>query len=150
MKRARSKVTEQQQAYVDGVLEGKSKQKAAELAGYAHAQCPDNSLTVQNEIQKARDQLTDLTQIRRVNVVDGILDGIAMAKMMSDPANVIKGWTEIGKILGHYAPEVKNVNLNLSTQRMRSKLEALSDEELLALIDGRPPSDDITDVEPKG
>ena len=142
--RTRSKVTEQQQKYVDGVMVGKSKNKAAKDAGYPHAQAPELSLAVQNEIARARDQITDLTAITRLTVIDGIMDGIALARMQGDAGNVIKGWTDVAKILGHYAPEVKTINLNMNQQRLRSKFEALSDEDLLAIQRG-----DIIDVESK-
>lgn len=142
--RTRSKVTEKQQVYVDEIMVGKSKSQAAKTAGYPHAQAPEMSLTVKNEIAVARAKLTDLTQIKRVDVIDGIMDGIAMARMMSDPANVIKGWMEVGKILGHYAPEVKTVNLNVNQQRLKAKFESLTDEELLAIAESQ-----VVDVEAK-
>ena len=146
MARRPSKITEQQQTYVDEVMLGSSKNKAAKTAGYAHAQNPEASRTVQSELAVAREKLTDITQIRRVDVVDGMLNGIAMAQMMSDPGNVIKGWSEVGKLLGHYAPEVKSISLSLSmsTQRLRSKFESLSDEELIAIQNG-----EVVDVDSK-
>lgn len=140
------KPTAQQQKYVDGVMTGKSRHASAIAAGYPHAQAPELSLTVKEEIQRAREKLTDLTQIKRLDVIDGIMDGVAMARMQGDAANVIKGWTEVAKILGHYAPEVKTVNLNIGQQRLKSKFEALSDEDLLALINN---GGDVVDVESK-
>lgn len=136
MARRPSKITEQQQKYVDGVMEGKSKNASAKAAGYPSPHRPDTSETVKREIALAREKLTDLTQIKRLDVIDGIMDGISLARMQGDAGNVIKGWTEVGKILGHYAPEVKTLNLNLNQQRLRSKFEALSDEELLAIQNG--------------
>lgn len=144
MARRPSKLTEQQQTFVDGVMEGKSNNSAAILAGYPHAQAPLKSENVKNEIARARAQLTDLTTIKRVDVIDGILDGVAIARMQADAGNVIKGWTEIAKILGHYAPEVKNINLNVGQQRLRSKMESLDDADLLAIANG---TQDVIDAE---
>lgn len=127
------KPTAQQQKFVDGVMTGKSRHASAIAAGYPNSSAPDLSLTIKEEIQRARDKLTDLTQIKRLDVIDGIMDGVALARMQGDAGNVIKGWTEVAKILGHYAPEVKQVNLNINQQRLKSKFEALSDEELLAI-----------------
>lgn len=127
------KPTAQQQKFVDGVMTGKTRHASAIAAGYPNSSAPDLSLTIKEEIQRARDKLTDLTQIKRLDVIDGIMDGVALARMQGDAGNVIKGWTEVAKILGHYAPEVKQVNLNINQQRLRSKFEALSDEELLAI-----------------
>lgn len=136
--------TERQKAYVNGVMEGKTRHRSAVEAGYANAIAPEFSATVKQEIAKAREQLTDITTIKRVDVIDGIMDGIACARMQGDSGNIIKGWTEVAKILGYYAPEVKTINLNLSQQRMRTQFETLSDEELLAIAEGK-----VVDVEAK-
>lgn len=137
------KPSPQQQKFIDGVMTGKSRHMSAVAAGYPNSTAPDKSLVVKEEIQRARDKLTDLTQIKRLDVIDGIMDGISLARMQGDAGNVIKGWTEVAKILGHYAPEVKTVNLNIQQQRLKSKFEALTDEELLAIQAG------VIDVESK-
>jgi len=95
-----------------------------------------SSATVKQQLSVARSWLTDTTQITRLNTIEGIIDGIEMARMIGDPGNVIKGWSEVAKILGYYAPEVKQINLNISQQAMRSKFESMSDEELLRLSQG--------------
>lgn len=137
MARARSKVTERQAKYVDGILEGKPKTRAAIDAGYRDSEVVDKSETVKREIALAREKLTDLTTLKRVDVVDGIMDGIAMARMQGDAGNVIKGWTDVAKIMGFYAPEVKTLNINMNQQRLLNKFEALSDEELTAIMNGQ-------------
>ena len=91
---------------------------------------------MQEEIARAREEITDATTLKRLDVVEGILDGIGVARMMSDGGNVIRGWVEISKILGFAAPEVKTINLNINQQRLRTKFEALSDEDLMAIIEG--------------
>lgn len=147
MARGPSKLTEKQSAFVDGVLTGKSRNASAIAAGYRDSTIPDSSETVRAEIALAREKLTDLTQIKRVDVIDGIMDGIACARMQGDAANMIKGWTEVAKILGHYAPEVKTLNINMNSQRLRSKYEAMSTEELINLMNA--PTQEVIDVEPK-
>jgi len=134
MARRPSALSPQQSTFVDGVMSGKSRHSSAIAAGYPNSSAPDKSALIKFEIEQAREKLTDLTTIKRADVIDGIMDGIACARMQGDSANMIKGWTEVAKILGHYAPEVKTLNLNLNQRRQRSKFEALSDEELLALI----------------
>jgi len=137
-------LTTRQQKYVDGVLTGKGRNQSALAAGYSGPTPPDTSSRVRFEIAQAREKLSDLTTIKRVDVIDGIMDGIAMARMQGDSANVIKGWSEVAKILGHYAPEVKRIELSANQQRVRSKFEALSDDELLAIQDAS-----IIDVDAK-
>ena len=65
------------------------------------------------------------------------MDAIQIARMNADPTAMIKGWSEVGKILGHYAPEVKKVELSVGQQRLQSKYEAMTDEELLEIAEGR-------------
>ena len=134
----------QQAKYVDGVMKGKSRNASAIAAGYPHAQAPEKSALVKAEIQLAREKLTDLTQISRLDVVEGIMDSIAMARMQSDPNGVRLGWMEVGKILGHYAPEVKVVKLTDNMERLNNKLASLSTEELMKIVDA-----EVTDVTPK-
>lgn len=44
---------------------------------------------------------------------------------------MVKGWTEVGKMLGHYAPEVKKVEVDVTTGNFTAKLRALTDDELI-------------------
>lgn len=122
-----------QEVFVEGILNGLSQQAAAEAAGRINGSQMASVPKIQEEIAKARAQISDATLLRRVDTVNGILDAIQMAKMISDPTAVIRGWVEIGKILGHYAPEVHEVHISMSQARIRDKLEALSDEDLLRL-----------------
>ena len=144
MARKPSKLTEKQETYVDEVMKGSTKAAAAKKAGYAQPQLPELSEKVKEEIAAARAELTDLTKIDRLMVINGIMDGISCARMQADAGNIIKGWTEVAKILGHYAPEVKTIDLTQDSKRLLAKFEALSDAELLAIQNGG-----VVDVEAK-
>ena len=137
MPRPRSAVTEKQAKFVEAKLHGLSDNAAAQAAGLANGTNTSRSPTIKEQLTAARRWLTDTTQIKRLDVIEGVIDGIEIARMQGDAGNVIKGWTEVGKILGHYAPEVKKVELSLSQGRLRAKFEALSDEDLLAIAEGR-------------
>ena len=132
VKRRRSAVTEKQEAVIDAVLSGTPVSDATSNPTQAL-----RSKTVQEEIAKARQYITDLTTLKRLDVIEGIMRSIDMGAMLADPAAVRQGWVEIGKILGHYAPEVKNINLNINQTRLRTKFEGMSDEDLLAIAEGR-------------
>ena len=64
------------------------------------------------------------------------MEAINLARMNADPATMVKGWTEVGKMLGHYAPEVKKVEVDVTTGNFTAKLRALTDDELLKIIEG--------------
>ena len=49
---------------------------------------------------------------------------------------MIRGWFEIGKMLRLYAPEVVKVQASRDVELLEQKYNAMSDEELLAVIAG--------------
>lgn len=122
--------------FVNAVMEGKSRHQAAVAAGYPNSTGFDRSTAVKEEIARARAEVSDLTTLKRLDVIEGIMDGVQIARLQADAGNVIKGWTEIAKILGHYAPEVKQVNLTIGQERLLHKFQALSTEDLLAIAEG--------------
>jgi phage terminase small subunit len=71
----------------------------------------------------------------RKKVLEGFLEAIEQAKLMSEPMVQIAGWREIGKMCGYYAPEVKEININVGAKRVIGQLEVMSDQELLQLIE---------------
>lgn len=131
-------LTEMQDKFVNALLDGKDRADAAAAAGYGarHANQPEKSLAVQEALRQARDELSSAAQISRADVIDGIMEAINLARLGADPASMIKGWTEVGKILGHYAPEVKRLEITDNQKRLASKYEAMTDEDLLKIIDG--------------
>lgn len=147
MPRPRSAVTEKQAKFVEAKLHGLSDNAAAQAAGLANGTNTSRSPTIKEQLAAARRWLTDTTQIKRLDVIEGVIDGIEIARMQGDAGNVIKGWTEVGKILGHYAPEVRKIELSLGQSQLRAKFEALSDADLLAIAEGRVLSGECTQEE---
>ena len=137
-------LTERQDAFVDGILKGKDRNVAARDAGYvdkndgrALPSVAEKQVNIQRALAEARAELSSAAQISRADVIDGIMEGINMARLAADPATMIKGWTEVGKILGHYAPEVKKIEVTDNQKRLQSKFTAMTDEELLKVIEGQ-------------
>ena len=147
MPRPRSAVTEKQAKFVEAKLHGLSDNAAAQAAGLANGTHASRSPTVKEQLTAARRWLTDTTQIKRLDVIEGVIDGIEIARMQGDAGNVIKGWTEVGKILGHYAPEVRKIELSLGQSQLRAKFEALSDADLLAIAERRVINGECTQEE---
>ena len=142
-------LTEKQEALVEGILDGKSKGEAALAAGYAHATAGptvSRSETVQQALAERREELSSATQITRAGVLNGILDAIEMARLQGEPLAMLAGYRDISKMMGYNAPEVKKVEVTTSQGRLRSKMQALSDEDLLRLAEGGE-IDDVLDGE---
>ena len=134
-------LTAQQAAFVDAKMLGKDNIDAARAAGYKSPITSGNQVektdSVQRALAAARDELSSAAQITRADVIDGFMAAINMAKLAADPASMIKGWSETAKVLGLYAPEVKKLEISGSQKRLQSKYEAMSDMELLDIIEGR-------------
>lgn len=133
MPRKPSAITDQQQKYVDAKMAGMSDADAKRAADLPIERDMNKVQAIRDQLAAARRWLTNTTQITRLDCIEGVIDGIEIARMQGDAGNVIKGWTEVAKILGHYAPEVKRIEMTMEQSRMRSKLEGLSDEELLRI-----------------
>ena len=76
----------------------------------------------------------EAAQMTRKKVMDGLQEAIDMAKLMSEPASMISGWREIGKMCGYYAPVEHKVKVDVTGNIVLNKLNSLSDAELLKII----------------
>lgn len=146
MPRKKSAITEKQQAYVDGVMEGRTKMQAAADAGYSNGNSAliERSETVREALAAARSELSDVTTLRRVDVIEGLMESIDMARTMAEPNAMISGWREIAKIMGHYAPEVRRLELSSEDANVLRKMEQLSDAELYEIMRKRHLEIDVT------
>ncbi len=147
--RKKSVLTEKQHAFKEAVLDGMTPAQAAEAAGYSHPSAASQVLMapdVKKALAEARNELSSAAQITRGDMLAVLMDAIDMARLMADPQSMIKGATEVSKMLGFYAPEVKKVELSLGQARVRSKLISMTDEELLMLSSGQDPL--TIDMEP--
>lgn len=140
MARKRSALTQAQSQYVEGVLDGKPRAQAAEEAGYAHPYAAtgmiERSEAVRQALQSARSELSSAAQMKRADVLLIFLDAVELARIAGDPTAMVAGAREIGKMLGLYAPEKKEVELTMGQARLRTQYEGMSDEELLTVIEG--------------
>lgn len=72
--------------------------------------------------------------IQRKDVLNGLLEAAAMAKLQCDPSGMVAAWKQVGHLLGYYSPDRIKVDMRVQGQTMVNHLERLSDAELLALI----------------
>lgn len=132
-------LTAQQRLYIDSIIAGKSPPVSARIAGYAHPEVQGYAILKSPKIKDAIQYLykkhEKVADVSRKKVMDGMLEAIEFAKMQADPGNMISGWREIAKMCGYYAPEVKKIDVNITTKRVIDKLETLSDEDLLEMVE---------------
>lgn len=132
-------IDEKRKIVADALLEGASKPDALRAAGYH----PSNADTVmrqediQQYIAQARGELEDVTTLRRLDVINVFLEAIDMARTLADPAQMINGAKEVGKMMGFYEPERIDIHVSGSAQAMASKFKQLTDEELYEIAANR-------------
>lgn len=137
MPRAKSKLNERQDAYVEAVLDGTPKTKAAKDAGYtAMPATIEKSDDVANALHFARSELSSALQVKRADMIEVMLDAIGMARTMGDPTAMIAGAREVAKVLGFYEPEKKIIELTGNQERVQQQFAQLTDQELLEIIEG--------------
>ncbi|MBW7832113.1 MAG: terminase small subunit [Simplicispira suum] len=135
-----SAMTPRQARFVDEYLIDGNGTQAATRAGYgaAGARVAAHRLLTNVAISSAIEarQRADATRlsIERETVLAQLLEAVEMARTQMNPAGMVTGLREIGKLMGFYAPErVKTVLAPQAEQEMR-RLEELSDAELVAMM----------------
>lgn len=139
MPRKKSVITEKQQTFANTLLETGSGADAARASG----QSPGNAVVIERQqgvqaaLAVARQELEDISTLRRVDVLNGFMEAIDMGRLTADPNAMISGWDKVAKMMGYYAPETKRVELSSDQANVAKKLEALSDAELLDMLQSR-------------
>lgn len=132
-------VDAKQKLFADLITEGHSEAAAARAAGYH----PSNARTVmrQEEVQQylaeARREVSDVTTIRRLDVLNLFMEAIDMARTLADPAQMINGADKVAKMMGFYAPETLKLEIEGNTKALSAKFKGLSDAELYEIAAGR-------------
>ena len=131
-------LTPQQKIFVDRIVKGSAPNTAARAAGYSTPESQGYSILKSPKVQDAirflyrkYERASDMT---RKKVMDGFLEAVEMAKIQAVPSDMIAGWREIAKMCGYYAPEVKKIEINVTTRRVIDQMETLSDDDLLQMV----------------
>lgn len=136
-------LTPRQQKFVEAYALDRNAARAARSAGYSPngAKVTACRLLTNPNLQAAlADREAELAvrlEIDREAVIGGILESIATARAQGNPGQAIRGWVEVARILGLDKPEAAHRVLSAEGDRLRAKFEALSDEELMAIAEGR-------------
>lgn len=136
-------LTAQQLAFVTAWARGESIHSASQRAGYNSGDSFCYRMTRMPNVLRVYEREKALyeaaSQMSRKRVMDGILEGIEMAKLMAEPATVITGWREIGKMCGYFEPVKHTLDINIKGDVTVRQLNGMSDAELLKLLhDDKP------------
>lgn len=131
-------LTEKQKAFVRFWAEGDSIKSASLRAGYNDSGAIAYRMVKMPNILKLKAQFEAKyeaeSQMTRKRVMDGFLESIDMAKLMSEPASMISGWREIAKMCGYMAPVEHKVKIDVTGNIILDRMNSMSDAELLKVI----------------
>lgn len=136
-------LTEKQKLFVQNWAKGDSVNNAALRAGFASPGMAyrlvhmPNVLRLKAQYEKKYEEESQMT---RKKVMDGFLEAIEMAKLMSEPATMVSGWREIAKMCGYMAPVEHKVKVDVTGNVTMQQLTQLSDAELLEVIQKDAPA----------
>ena len=136
---AHTLMTAKQARFVDEYLVDANGTQAAIRAGYgaAGARVAAHRLLTKVAISSAIEarQRVDATRLSvdRNRVLTGLLEAVEMAREQRNPAGMVAGLREIGKLMGFYTDRVK-VDVGVTDQQERRRMEAMTDAELLAMV----------------
>lgn len=120
--------------------------EAVTVMGMTHKEAADYSglkpgtistLLAKPEVKKYMAQLQRQEEkkfkITREQVLEGMMEAINDAKLLSEPATQIRGWEQIAKMEGFFAPERREVDLPEDTKEMIRSLQDLDSASLAKL-----------------
>jgi phage terminase small subunit len=138
-------LTEKQKLFVEHWAKGDSIPAAAVRAGYADGGQMAYRMVRMPNILKLKAEYEAKyeaeAQMSRKKVMDGFLEAIDMAKLMAEPATMISGWTAVAKMCGYMAPIEHKMKVDVTGNVTMQKLTAMSDAELLEMIERGPRND---------
>ena len=144
-------LTQKQKRYVEGRLSGMTKLAAARAAGYetpeVNAYRLDQNPRIRAALESITREATRNLALSRESVLEGLLDAVHTA---ATSAELTAAWREIGRVIGAYEPEKREININYK-DLSPDKLARMSDKELMELgvkFEGQYDSpDDAIDAE---
>jgi phage terminase small subunit len=141
------KLTPQQTAFVTAIVEGDNPLNAYVRAGYASTSVKSKKEigssyayrmmempNIKKAIRIQHEHYIEQSKMTKKKVMDGLIESIEMAKLMSEPMTMVSGWREIGKLCGFYEPTRHKVDVSVNGTMVLEQMNSLSDEELLKLI----------------
>lgn len=136
-------LTPRQHKFVEAYALDRNAARAARSAGYSangakvtacRLLTNPNLLTA---IQAKEAEIAQKLNLSKERVIAELKAAVEEARRQGKPGDMIRGWVEIAKIAGLYEPERVRVVLGAEGERLRAKLEGMTDEELMAIAEGK-------------
>lgn len=101
---------------------------------------------VQGYIKNLQEANAKKLNVKREQVIQGILDAIDHAKMTNEPAVEIRGWEAIAKLQGYNAPDRVVHDLPDDVKRMMESMKDMDDHQIAKLAG----QDNLIELSPDG
>jgi phage terminase small subunit len=127
--------------FIDEYLIDGNGTQAAKRAGYGASGARVaayrllSNVAISSAIEARRQADATRLFISRENVLQGLLEAFDMARENREPAVMVAAAREVGRMMGFYLPAQAKVTLDVAAEAERGRMEALSDTELLKLIE---------------
>lgn len=133
--RDRDELTDLERIFVENIAAGMTQHAAANQCGISAPTARNylDSPHIRRALNARREELRAQFRLTREDVVKGFLSAIDDAKLLSDPGAQITGWREIGRMLGHYEPERKIIELSTNADEALVQLQGMDLENLTRL-----------------
>jgi len=122
-----------QQKLVEGVGQGMSERAACNYAGLKFSGHYFKDPRIIAGIAEEKRKNAAAAELKRQDIIDGLKEAVLLSKQVSDPHALIKAWSELGRLCGFYAPEVRKLDISVTAKRVITQMEQLSEVELLQL-----------------
>lgn len=130
-------LSEKAKAFVKLWAAGETITVASLKAGYANSTYTYQLVHLPEVIEMynvEKKKYEEAAGMSRKKVMDGLLEGIDMCRLTGDGPGVIAGWKTVGQMCGYFEPIRRRVDINVQGNVMMGKLSAMSDADLLRVI----------------
>jgi hypothetical protein len=132
--------SQQQDTFLQGLDLGLTPTQAAKRANYKDPRnsakqlmaMPHLSEKIKEIVHKVRKEYA----LSRADVQRGIMEAIEMARLQADPLVMIRGFQEVNKMCGYYAPEEKRITLTDAQAGGIQQMQTMPLDELINLAEG--------------
>lgn len=124
--------------FVEEVGLGRQPTTAARRAGWSDPHKVAKKLLENPDIvaQIAEIQLENAKKasLTRDDVMNNLVRAFRIAEQQDDPQSMVRAMAEVNRMCGHYAPEVKKIEVQGEIKHMQQQLETIPKEDLLRMI----------------
>lgn len=124
--------------FVEEVGLGRQPTTAARRAGFSTPHRDAKKLLEDEDIRQriAEIQMENAKKasLSREEVMGNLMRAFRIAEQQDDPQSMVRAMAEVNRMCGHYAPEVKKIEIEGEVKHMMQQLEVIPKDELLRLL----------------